>query len=97
MGLLHGTQPDVIVLCHEAGRDHVAGLEHFPLPDLQEAIELHLRLGRRTNPAVRCTGVSLNTSALSAAEASGLIELESARLGLPVAARSVVARRSSAS
>ncbi|HEX7114572.1 MAG TPA: DUF1611 domain-containing protein [Steroidobacter sp.] len=85
LGLLHGTQPDVIVVCHEAGRRHVVGLENFPLPDLDEAIELHLQLARLTNPSVRCAGVSLNTSALPDAQANELIEAESARLGLPVA------------
>jgi uncharacterized NAD-dependent epimerase/dehydratase family protein len=85
LGLLHGSQPDVIVVCHEPGRTHVLGHSQFELPSIEETIELNLRLGRRTNPAIRCGGVSLNTSKLSAAEASQLLAAESARLGLPVA------------
>jgi uncharacterized NAD-dependent epimerase/dehydratase family protein len=85
LGLLHGTQPDVIVVCHEAGRVNVLGLEGYPLPDLPTTIDLNLRLARRTNPAVRCAGVSLNTSTLSEADALRLIAAEGARLGLPVA------------
>src|SRR5262249_8147298 len=65
LGLLQGTQPDVIVLCHGVGRDKMLGLDDYPTPNLEEAIELHLRLARRTNPAVRCGGLSLNTSTLS--------------------------------
>jgi len=42
------TQPDVIVLCHEAGREHVFGLLKFALPSLQDAIHLNLQLARRT-------------------------------------------------
>ena len=43
------------------------------------------RMGRRTNPAIRCGGVSFNTSQLSDAEARRLMASESQRLGLPVA------------
>ena len=64
LGLLHGSQPDVIVVCHEPGRERVLGHPDFPMPSLQETIELHLRLGARTNPAIRCAGVSLNTAKL---------------------------------
>ncbi len=85
LGLLHGTQPDVLVVCHEPGRRHILGLQTYALPDLPETIDLNLRLARRTNPAVRCAGVSLNTSALSPAEARSLLAAEGARLSLPVA------------
>jgi uncharacterized NAD-dependent epimerase/dehydratase family protein len=85
LGLLHGTQPDVIVACHQAGREHMLGWEEVPLPDLPETIDLNLRLARRTNPAVRCAGVSLNTAALTEPEARALLASESQRLGLPVA------------
>lgn len=85
LGLLHGTQPDVLVLCHEATRDKVLGLENFPIPGLTEAIELHLTLARRTNPTVRCAGVSLNTSRLPAEQAPLVLAAVSTRLKLPVA------------
>ena len=32
LGLLHGSQPDVIVVCHEPGREFVLGLEDYPMP-----------------------------------------------------------------
>lgn len=85
LGLLHGSQPDVIVVCHEPGRTHMLGHSHYALPSIEEAIDLNLRLGRRTNPAIRCAGVSFNTSSLSPLEAERLIAAEAARLGLPVA------------
>ncbi|HET9394550.1 MAG TPA: DUF1611 domain-containing protein, partial [Nitrospiraceae bacterium] len=47
--------------------------------------ELNLARGRRTHPAIRWGGVSLNTSQLSEQEAKRLIESEVQRLGLPVA------------
>jgi uncharacterized NAD-dependent epimerase/dehydratase family protein len=85
LGLLHGSQPDVIVVCHEPGRTHILGHAQFELPSIEETIEMNLRLGRRTNSNIRCGGVSLNTSRLSEAEANQLLASESKRLGLPVA------------
>jgi D-glutamate N-acetyltransferase len=85
LALLHGTQPDVIVLCHEEGRDCILGLEDFPLPSLDEAIYLNLELARRTNPRVRCAGVSLNTAGLEASRARALLAERKAQLGMPVA------------
>jgi len=58
LGLLHGTQPDVIVLCHEPGRTHMIGTAGYVLPGLVETIALNLSLGRRTNPAIRCAGIA---------------------------------------
>nr|WP_246623963.1 DUF1611 domain-containing protein [Sphingomonas colocasiae] len=85
LGLLHGSQPDVIVVCHEPGRTSMAGLPDFAVPDISEVMELCLALGGRTNPAIRCGGISMNSSALGADEARRLMTKESARLGLPVA------------
>jgi uncharacterized NAD-dependent epimerase/dehydratase family protein len=85
LALLHGSQPDVIVVCHEPGRAHMLGMPGYPVPGIAETIELNLRLGARTNAAIRCAGVCLNTSRLEAAAAHRLLEDESARLALPVA------------
>jgi uncharacterized NAD-dependent epimerase/dehydratase family protein len=85
LGLLHGTQPDVIVLCHEVGRDRLAGFPGYAIPSLPEAIELTLMLARRTNPHVRCAGVSLNTARLDEIQARTVLAEHSLALGLPVA------------
>lgn len=85
LGILHGSQPDVIVLCHEPGRTHLLGYPDYPTPALSEAIALNLRLGALTNPAIRCGGLSFNTSALSAAEADAVMQEASQALSLPVA------------
>jgi uncharacterized NAD-dependent epimerase/dehydratase family protein len=85
LGLLHGSQPDVIVVCHDIDRQEMLGHPGYALPDVFDTIDLNLRLGRRTNPAIRCAGVSLNTSGLSANDAAQLLAAESARLGVPVA------------
>ena len=85
LGLLHGSQPDVFVVCHEPGRKHMVGNPQYPMPSIAETIDLTLRLGRRTNPAIRCAGVSLNTARLEAAAARELLARESQQLGLPTA------------
>jgi uncharacterized NAD-dependent epimerase/dehydratase family protein len=83
LGLLHGSQPDAIVVCHEAGREAHSGFPGYPLPRLEECIDLHLRAGRRTNPAIRCVGVSVNTMKLAPAERAGWLAGVAQRLGLP--------------
>jgi uncharacterized NAD-dependent epimerase/dehydratase family protein len=83
LGLLHGAQPDAIVLCHDAGRSRIDGLPDYPLPDLRECIDLNLALGARTNPAIRCVGISANTARLSDAEAEAWMRSTGERLGLP--------------
>lgn len=85
LGLLHGSQPDVIVVCHEPGRERMVGYAQCPVPTIEESLHLNLRLGKRTNPAIRCGGISLNTARLSEAAARELLAAESRRLGLPVA------------
>lgn len=85
LALLHGSQPDVIVVCHEHGRERMLGHDHFPLPSIEETIDLALRLGARTSPGIRCAGISLNTARLDAGAAHEAIARTAARLGLPVA------------
>src|SRR5438445_583483 len=85
LALLHGSQPDVVVICHEPGRDRILGVPGYSLPTVDEMMELALRLGRRTNPSIRCAGVSLNTAHLDADSAERLLAKESERLRLAVA------------
>jgi uncharacterized NAD-dependent epimerase/dehydratase family protein len=85
LSLLHGSQPDVFVVCHDPARGRLLGDEAFAVPGVEEIIELTLKLGARTNPAIRVGGVSFNTSSLGEDDAQQLMARESARLGLPVA------------
>lgn len=85
LALLHGTQPDVFVVCHDPSRTRLLGDEKFAVSSVEEIIELTIRLGSRTNPAIRCGGVALNSSSLDASAAERLCATEAARLRLPVA------------
>lgn len=83
LGLLHGSQPDVIVMCHEPTREHMRGLPDYALPDIRTCIETNLAAARLTNPEVVCAGLSVNTSRLDPEAAKAcLAELED-KIGLP--------------
>lgn len=85
LALLHGSQPDVFVVCHDPSRTRLLGDEEFAVASIEEIIDLTVRLGARTNPNVRCGGVALNTSSFGEDEADELCAAESERLGLPAA------------
>ena len=83
LGLLHGSQPDAIVMCHPAARNGLLGLEDFSIPTIRAAIARNLEAGRLTNPAIQCVGVSINSTGLSAEEAAKLKAEISGDVGLP--------------
>ncbi len=83
LGLLHGSQPDAFVLCHEATRTVISGWEHYPLPSIKDCIEQHVMIGSRTNPGIRCVGISVNTSNLPAKDRMEYLAKLSLETGLP--------------
>jgi uncharacterized NAD-dependent epimerase/dehydratase family protein len=85
LALLHGSQPDTIVVCHEPGREEMLGTAGYRLPGIAETIKLNLKLGARVNPAIRCGGIVLNTSRLEPGEAERVLEEAGRQYGLPVA------------
>ncbi len=81
--LLHGSQPDALVVCHEPGRETIDEYPDYPVRDLRTCVDLNLELARLTNPAVVCAGFALNTSRMEAdRRAACMAELEQ-RFGLP--------------
>ena len=82
LGLLHGAQPDAFVVCHEPTRTKMRGVQHA-LPSIEDVIDLTIRCGSLTNPAIRCVGIAINTAALDDAAATALLAETSARLSLP--------------
>jgi uncharacterized NAD-dependent epimerase/dehydratase family protein len=82
-GLLHGAQPEAILLCHRPGRAHMRGLPGRALPDLAECLDRNLEVARLTSPAVRAVGICLNTAGLDPGEARRLCDRTADRLGLP--------------
>ncbi|KAA5605869.1 DUF1611 domain-containing protein [Roseospira marina] len=84
LGLLHGAQPQYLVLCHEPGRPHMRGLPGYSLPDLEECMALNLQCARLVCPDARFIGGCFNTSALDDDAARRELHNASERLGLPV-------------
>ncbi|MEP7243685.1 MAG: DUF1611 domain-containing protein [Gammaproteobacteria bacterium] len=82
-GLIHGSQPDVLILCHAPNRSHILSVSGYPLPTLQDAAKLNLMTARLTNPAVRIGGISLNTSHMSAEQRKRVIEATEQSMELP--------------
>jgi uncharacterized NAD-dependent epimerase/dehydratase family protein len=82
-GLLHGAQPEAIVLCHDPARPFMRGIPGRSLPDLRECLEMNLLVARLTSPDVRAVGVCLNTSTMDPSAAQALCRRTEDRIGLP--------------
>jgi uncharacterized NAD-dependent epimerase/dehydratase family protein len=83
LGLLHGSQPDALVLCHDPDRDHMRGLPTYGLPAIDACIRLNESCGSLTNPACRTVGIAVNTSKRSQEHAFNLLETLEQQTGLP--------------
>ncbi|MEM9199722.1 MAG: N-acetyltransferase DgcN [Pseudomonadota bacterium] len=83
LALVHGGQPDALVLCHEPTRTHMRGLPGYKLPRMEELRELAETMARRVNPDVATVGVSINTAALHEEAALDYLAETERRLGLP--------------
>jgi uncharacterized NAD-dependent epimerase/dehydratase family protein len=83
LGLIHGAQPDALVLCHEPGREHMRGLPGRALPELAACLDANLSAAKLTNPDVEAVGVALNTSRLGAQDAQRACREVCDALGLP--------------
>ncbi|EIT68759.1 hypothetical protein WQQ_39540 [Hydrocarboniphaga effusa AP103] len=83
LGLLHGAQPDALVLCHEPLRPHMRGLPHYSLPSLKATLESNLQQARLTQPDVVAVGIALNTSRLTPQAAIDACKAAEDALGLP--------------
>lgn len=83
MALIHGGQPDALILCHEPTRTHMRGLPHYQLPTLEALRDTALPLAQVVNPECQIVGVSINTSGMPVDEADSYLQELEARLGLP--------------
>lgn len=83
VGLLHGSQPDKMVLCHNASRDHMEDMPNFPIVDFDVCMEGYLAIAHLTNKAAEFVGICINTSALTEAEALDYMQTVEKKFGLP--------------
>ncbi|MDU9002921.1 N-acetyltransferase DgcN [Sedimentitalea todarodis] len=83
MALIHGGQPDALILSHEPNRPHMRGLPGYALPALETLRDTVLPLARVANPACQVVGISVNTQKMGEDEAQGYLAEVEARMGLP--------------
>jgi uncharacterized NAD-dependent epimerase/dehydratase family protein len=82
LGLIHGSLPHAMVMCHQPSRTHVTNNPWVKLPPLSDLIELHEALVRHLRPAP-VIAVSLNTYDLSDRKAKAAIKAIERDTGLP--------------
>ena len=82
LGLIHGSLPHAMVMCHQPSRTHVNNNPWVKLPPLSDLIELHEALVRHLRPAP-VIAVSLNTYDLSERKAKAAIKAIEKETGLP--------------
>ncbi|WP_397542793.1 N-acetyltransferase DgcN [Roseovarius salis] len=83
MALVHGGQPDALILCHEPTRSHMRGLPDYALPSLGALRDTALPLARIANPACEVVGISVNTQNMGEDEAKAYLEKVAAEMNLP--------------
>ncbi|QFT62290.1 N-acetyltransferase DgcN [Roseivivax sp. THAF30] len=83
LALIHGGQPDALILCHEPTRTHMRGLPDYALPSLEDLRDLALALARVANEKCEVVGISVNTKALGEDEAKSYLAGLEEKLGLP--------------
>ncbi|GKX34668.1 MAG: hypothetical protein MnENMB40S_22860 [Rhizobiaceae bacterium MnEN-MB40S] len=83
LALIHGGQPDALILCDEPFRPHMRGLPDYTLPSLETLQDVALQMARIVNPDCKVIGVSLNTSAMDDEKAAAYIAEVEQRMQLP--------------
>ena len=82
LGLLHGSAPHVLVLCHLAGSTEIEGYPGHRVGTLGELIALHEEISLPARPA-RVAAIALNTRGLDEKEARRAVEQATDEAGLP--------------
>lgn len=83
LGLLHGSQPDALVICHDLNRSHMRGLPDSQFPSIATTIALNLQAARLTNPEAKVVGITVNTSSVSVEEGQRICAQLSEEFSLP--------------
>lgn len=83
LGLLHGSQADALLMCHDTTRKEIDGWPGYPVPSLAECMQVNLQAGRLTNRKVRFAGLSINTSGLPASGRAAYLASLAKETGLP--------------
>jgi uncharacterized NAD-dependent epimerase/dehydratase family protein len=87
LGLLHGSCPDGLILCHQSTRDYIGDYHGrapwVKIPPLAELVGIYERAAAPVRPT-RVLGICLNTFDLSEPEARAAVARAAQETGLPV-------------
>ena len=83
LGLMHGSQPDALILCHDATREEIDGWPGYPVPALDECMQQNLQAARLTNKNARFAGLSINASGLPSSERDSYLQAIASQFNLP--------------
>lgn len=83
LGLLHGSLPDGMILCYEAGRTTARGVDHVAVPSVEKTKHIYELMASVMHPG-RVIGVAVNGRHLSDSELSRECHRVHDRLQVPV-------------
>ena len=83
MALIHGGQPDALILCHEPTRQHMRGLPEYKLPSLEALRDIVLPISKVANPDCKVVAVSINTQHMEDEAARSYLTDTELRMNLP--------------
>lgn len=84
LGLIHGAQPDAIVVCHDVNRHNIEDAPHLSTPSVLECGRMATYHAKLTNPNAYFAGVCLNTSSLEEHQAKHFCSELEKNIQLPV-------------
>jgi uncharacterized NAD-dependent epimerase/dehydratase family protein len=85
LGLLHGSCPDAMILCHQASREYIGDYRKaswLRIPPLSEYVEVYERIAGMVHPS-KVVGIAMNTYDMTDDEARAACERAAAETGLP--------------
>ncbi len=85
LGLLHGSCPDGLILCHQASREYIGDYREeawLRIPPLADYVHAYETIGSLVHPT-RVLGICLNTYDLAADAATRACEQAARETGLP--------------
>ena len=88
LSLMHGSNPDAMILCHKAGQDSIRHYPQVKIPPLKELIQQYEQAAAWVRPAgeipAQIAGIAVNSSEMSEPEAQRYLNALADETGLPV-------------
>ena len=83
LGLIHGSAPDYLILCHDPARKHMRNVPNYQLPDIKLCMKTNLEMSRLTNSNTKFIAISCNTKSMEEKEAKRYLQSLENKFNLP--------------